>query len=126
MYVYYIRYWDANGLSRADGIRYSSTALNNSNNSNTSNDSNNNNNSNNSNSNDSNHINSYLNQGESLVYHYSSDTCLLQAWKSFRGSHSSIWRKTKVVLVKVVSRIIEYCRIRIYICVMRFMVCVYT
>ena len=44
-----------------------------------------------------------------------------------------IWRKTKVVLVKVVSRIFDYFHIRIYvymyiyiyICVMKLMVCVY-
>ena len=36
-----------------------------------------------------------------------------------------IWRKTKVVLVKVVSWISDYFPIRIYICVMKLMVCVY-
>ena len=35
------------------------------------------------------------------------------------------WRKTKVVLVKMVSRIIYYLHIRIYSCVMKLMVCVY-
>ena len=37
----------------------------------------------------------------------------------------SIWRKTKVVLVKVISRIICYFHIQICICVMKCMVCVY-
>ena len=32
------------------------------------------------------------------------------------------WRKTKVVLVKVVSWIIDYFNIRFYICVMKLMV----
>ena len=36
-----------------------------------------------------------------------------------------IWRKTKVVLVKVISWIIYYFHIRIYICVMKLMLCVY-
>ena len=35
-----------------------------------------------------------------------------------------VWRKTKVVLVKVVSWIIDYNHIRIYICVTKLMVCV--
>ena len=35
------------------------------------------------------------------------------------------WRKTKVVLVKVVSWIIYYLYIRIYTCVTKLMVCVY-
>ena len=35
------------------------------------------------------------------------------------------WRKTKVVLEKVVSWIVYYAHIRIYICVIQLMVCVY-
>ena len=39
---------------------------------------------------------------------------------------SQSWQETKVVLVKVFSWIIDYFHIRIYIRVMKFMVCVYS
>ena len=35
------------------------------------------------------------------------------------------WCKTKAVLAKVASRIIDYFHIRLYICIMKLMVCVY-